>query len=278
MAHLQKFNTPTEFLDYNISSLTNQYFEHFHLLRLFEDLEQGTGALYDAYNLLDDDGSNVMIILANELCFIYGTKWNADILTIIEEEVNFAIENIRVFRGQKELVFAILDKMNIKHKMINDRVIYACAKLSPCLSDAQIEFSAASLIDAPELFEMSTEYYDEEFEGKGSFTSEEVKTHTLGSIQREKLFKIAYDGQIVAMARIINDDHKNVIIGGLFTRRTERGKGYGYLMIWRLTEHLLGQGKRCGLLTELTKTSTNKIFEKVFYKNVYNWINVVKLD
>jgi predicted GNAT family acetyltransferase len=67
------------------------------------------------------------------------------------------------------------------------------------------------------------------------------------------------------------------MIGGLFTKVNERKKGYAYFLVSELTRHLLENGRnKCGLLTEATKIPTNKLFEAVGYKKVYDWINILK--
>lgn len=277
MAVFKKFTTPREFLEYNEETFKTQYFEHFHLHRLFDDLKQGKDRLYDAYNIIDEDGSNAIIVWVEQLFFIYSNKWNDIILELIEKELNQIDSKTLLLRGQKEIILQLAEKMKLKYEIINDRIIYDCDSVNPLIKQAKGKLGIANINDIPTILKMSVDYYIEEFEGKGKQSHESVKQSAYQGVLSSTIYKWSHNGRIVSMARLLGDNPSKAMIGGLFTKTNERNKGYAYFLVTELTQHLLNEGvDKCGLLTEATKIATNKIFEKTGYKKVYEWVNIVK--
>jgi len=277
MTTIKTFDTPQDFLDFNQETLNSKYFEHFHIHRLFEDLRAGKDRLMDAYNIIDEDGSNVIIVWVERLYFIYASKWTEDILRRIEEQLSEIDTTNFLFRGQKGIMLELMDKMKFDFEVINDRIIYDCEAVKPVTKPTKGKFGIATIPDIPTIVKMSVDYYIEEFEGKGQQPLEAVKQSAYDGVKQSTTFKWSSNGRIVSIARLLGNNPGNAMIGGLFTKVNERNKGYAYFLITELTKHLLNKGfKKCGLLTEATKVATNKIFEKSGYKKVYEWINIHK--
>lgn len=277
MAILKKFKSPREFLEYNEELFNGQYFEHIHLHHIFLELRNGQAKLIDAFNIIDEDDSNVIVVRVRQEFFIYSNKWNESTLEVIENELNQIDTEALLFRGQKEIVLNVMGRMKFNFVIINDRIIYDCNFIEPLPKKAQGKFGVANISDLPTVQKMSVDYYVEEFEGKGQQSHESVRESAYQGIKSSSVFKWSNNGRIVSMARLLGDNPRYAMIGGLFTRVIERNKGYAYFLISELTRHLLNNGaEKCGLLTEATKIPTNKIFEKVGYKKVYDWINILK--
>jgi hypothetical protein len=279
MVNLKKFNSPKAFWEYNEGTLNTQYFEHFHLHNLLDDVRNGQEKLHDAYNVLDDDGSNVLIVWVDELIFLYGTVWNDDVLDVIVEQLHqIDISTVHLFRGQRDIVVAILNKVKCQYEIINHRLIYNCDVVKPLSKKPKGKFGIANFADAATILKMSVDYYVEEFEGKGQQSHDSVKQSAYQGIRNSAIYKWSNNGRIVSKARAFGNDPLHPMIGGLFTKPTERNKGYAYLLLSYLSTYLLEHGaKKCGLLTEATKITTSKIFERVGYTKVYEWINIHKI-
>jgi len=276
MAKVKKFESPSDFLDYNEETLKAQYFEHFHVHRLFIDLSEGKERLYDAYNIIDDDGSNVILIWVEQLFFIYSRKWNADLLDLLENQLTQIEARPLLLRGSKKLILELMEKMKLEYEMINDRIIYDCDTVNPFTRQPKGKLGVAVINDIPSILKMSANYYLEEFEGKGQQSYESVQESAYQGVLNSKIYKWSNNGLIVSMARLLSGSPDNVMIGGLFTKTNERKKGYAYFLVSELTLQLLNEGAvKCGLLTEATKLATNKIFEKTGYNKVYEWVNIL---
>jgi len=276
MVTVKNFASPREFIQYNEERLNAQYFEHFHLHSIFSELRKGEIRLISGYNVTDDDNSEAVIVRVREEFYIYSNKWNEQLLDFLATQLRPIQSEVKLVRGRKEIILALVDRMKIDYQIINDRIIYDCKTVAPLHKKVQGKFSVASVSDLPTIEKMSVDYYIEEFEGKGQQPMESVKASAHQGIKSSSIFKWSANGRIVGMARLLGENPTNAMIGGLFTKVNERKKGYAYFLISELTHYLLNNGmNKCGLLTEATKIPTNKIFENVGYKKAYEWINIL---
>jgi predicted GNAT family acetyltransferase len=277
MAEIKRFPSPKEFLEHNEKTLGLKYFEHYHLHHLFGNVRKGNEKLNDGYNIIDEDGTNVMVVYAEEIIFIYADKWNEVILELLQKEISQAADKTFLIRGQKQIILQLLEKLKFEYEIKNDRIIYECESVNPLMKQEKGKFGITDFDDMATILKMSVDYYVEEFEGKGQQSHESVKASGYQGVKDSSIFKWTHNGRIVSMARKMGDNSMKPFIGGLFTKVNERNKGYAYFLLSKLTSHLLSRGAdKCGLLTEATKIATNKIFEKVGYKKVYEWINILK--
>jgi len=276
MVTVKKFESPREFLQHNEEILNAQYFEHFHLHRTFSELRKGEIKLIAGYNIIDDDNSNAIVVRVLEEFYIYSNKWNENFINFLEAELKQIQTEVTLLRGRKEIILDLVERMKFKYEILNDRLIYDCTNVAALLRKVPGKFGIANISDWPTIEKMSVDYYIEEFEGKGQQPIESVKVSAYQRIKSGTIFKWSTNGRIVSMARLLGDNPTNAMIGGLFTKVSERKKGYAYILTLELTRHLLNKGiSKCGLLTEATKIPTNKIFEKVGYRKVYDWINIL---
>jgi hypothetical protein len=74
MVTVKKFASPREFLEFNEEVLSTQYFEHFHLHRIFSELRKREVKLIAGYNIIDKDNSNAIIVRVLEEFYIYSNK------------------------------------------------------------------------------------------------------------------------------------------------------------------------------------------------------------
>jgi predicted GNAT family acetyltransferase len=276
MMEIKKFASPREFLEYNEELLNAQYFEHFHLHQIFSELRKGEIRLIAGYNIIDDDDSNAIIVRVREEFYIYSNKWNEKLIDFLETELKQIQTEVKLLRGRKEIILELVERMKLKYEILNDRLIYYCENVAPLSNKIRGKFGIANISDWATIERMSVDYYIEEFEGKGQQPIDSVKASAYKGIKSGTIFKWSANGRIVSIARLIGDNPFHAMIGGLFTKVIERKKGYAYILTSELTRHLLNKGiSKCGILTEATKIPTNKIFEKVGYRKVYDWINIL---
>jgi hypothetical protein len=215
-------------------------------------------------------------LLLNRTVFGGAYQWNENLINFLETELKQIQSEVKLLRGRKEIILDLAERMRFKYEILNDRLIYDCNNVAALSKKIPGKFGVANISDWATIEKMSVDYYIEEFEGKGQQPIESVKASAYQGIKGGSIFKWSVNGRIVSMARLLGDNPTNAMIGGLFTKVNERKKGYAYILTSELTRHLLNKGiSKCGLLTEATKIPTNKIFEKVGYQKVYNWINIL---
>lgn len=159
---------------------------------------------------------------------------------------------------------------------MNDRVIYECIKPISQNNYTDYEMRIATQNDYEVVLKMCLEYYQEDFNGKGQQSEGELTMSAKSGIMESSIFILKVDRKPVSIARIINSEKKNVMIGGIYTNIEDRCKGYGAAIIAKMTQRILESGaEKCGLLTESKNIGSNRICEKVGYKKVYEWMNIL---
>jgi GNAT superfamily N-acetyltransferase len=269
-----KFNNPTEFLEHNSERLSEQYFEHYHLNSLFESLKNGDGQLFDVYNVVGEDGTDILVVWADISYYIYATKWNDKAVEIVAESIDIENFDIVVLRGHKDLINEVINFKKLKTKLINDRIIYDCEIINkPNTKNG--ELIVATEKNFTEILELNLGYYHEDFNGQGTQTDEEILRSVQMGIYERTIFAWKVDDKMTSSLRIINHDTQNVMIGALFTSKEHRKKGFASDLLQSATSEILKSGvKKCGLLTERENIGSNNAVKSANYIEKYEWINV----
>lgn len=268
-----KFENPNEFLEYNSDRLTDEYFEHYHLNDLFESLKDGQGQLYDVFNIIGNDGTNILAVWADISYYIYGTKWNDEAIEILASSIDIENYDILVLRGQKGLINAVIDVKKIKVNIINDRIIYDCKSSSENI-DSNGKLVLGSENNYPEILNLNLGYYHEDFNGQGSQSDEKIAGSVQMGILKGKMYAWKVDRQLTSVLRVINNDSSNIMIGGLFTAKEHRQKGFASdLLKIATTEILKGGAKKCGLVTDRENIGSNNAVKSANYQEKYEWMN-----
>ncbi len=274
MTRKKTYNTPYEFLEFNQEEFNSNYFKFYHLRYLFKALEEGHGNLYDAYNVIGEN-FNVIVVWANEVYYIYSTSYDPETIEIIGESMNLADNQILVFKGDNHLITDLLQHANQLFEVLNDRIIYSTSTKIDVNEDSKGDFVVCQNQHRDETIRLSIDYYNEDFQGRGQQTNEQISFSTQSSLRERQVFGLEVNQQLVSIAKIINNNPEKAMIGGVYTRPEYRRNGYGSRLMTLLTNHLLDSGyKECGLLTERTNEASNKTFHKSGYVSTYEWINL----
>ncbi|GGW28664.1 GNAT family N-acetyltransferase [Arenibacter certesii] len=269
-----KFNNPNEFLEYNSERLSEQYFEHYHLNSLFKSLKNGNGKLFDVYNIVGEDGTDILAVWADISYYLYATKWDDEAIKIVAESIDIENFNIVVFRGQKDLINDVIKFKKLKTRLINDRIIYDCEAIDK-LNIKNGELIVATEKNFPDILQLNLGYYHEDFNGQGTQTDEEISMSVQMGIFERTIFAWKVDDKITSSLRIINHDARNVMIGALFTSKEHRKKRFASELLQSATSEILKSGvKKCGLLTERENIGSNNTVKSGNYIKRYEWINV----
>jgi hypothetical protein len=278
MADILTFENFQDFLDYNNQEIFDNYFVYYHFIQLLNILESGKLDLFDAYNVVSEDGKSVMCIWVTGNYFVYSNNWNDEIVKILVDKIKIEKYKEFTFLGQRDLIIQLFEKSNIKYEILKDRLIYECIKVTPAIKNKIGIVENATFHDFKELVQMSMENYIEEYAGKGQRTIEDMETAVANGINKSSLFLLRDNNIICSIVQIINDDEDEPMIGNLFTKKEMRNMGYAFSLLQTVTERFLNNGcQKCGLISDISNPASNKVFVNTGYKPIYNWITLFKL-
>lgn len=89
------------------------------------------------------------------------------------------------------------------------------------------------------------------------------------SINRQRTYLWIKDNEPVSMAQAIRPTKNGIAVAGVFTPPDQRGKGYASAVVAHLSQKMLDNGKKfCVLYADLNNPTSNKIYQKIGYKEV----------
>lgn len=274
MIQKKRFHPPNQFLEFNSTRLNERYFEHFHINSRLQDLVKGHGNLFDLYNIVDQDHTNVMALWTDNIYYLYADNWNKMAITVISNSLNIDEYEINLLRGQKYLIEDIVKNKNLKGEILNDRIIYDCQEATGNNPEIKGKLLLGNQKNYEEILKLNLEYYKEDFEGQGVKSNSQVEISVLSGIQEKSIYTWEVDEEIVSTLRVINNDQKNKMIGGMYTSKKYRKKGYASELLKSATNHMLKNGgEKCGLLTERSNIGSNKAVNSAKYQKRYEWVN-----
>lgn len=169
-----------------------------------------------------------------------------------EKEISqtFAREFCKVAGKEPKVRFEmrILVLENLKEAKLRDDVIFRKAEIKdkPILKEYRRLFSEEALHETVS---------EEELEKKME------KHFSMGAYVLEK------DGKIVATATSNRHLTKGKSIGNVFTPKEERGNGYAFNIVYRLSKEFLNSGMEyCVLFTDDSNPISNHVYEKIGYE------------
>lgn len=272
------FESLQDFFDHNGDRIWENYFTYYHLIKSVSLLEQGRMELFEAYNVTDEDGSDILGIWTTGHYFLYSNKWNDDVLDFLCNEIEITKHTNFHFLGRKELILALLEKQKINYEIMKDRIVYECSAVNEnvVLNDTYSS-NNASIEDFEELVQMSRDNYDEEYEGKGQTGIEQTQAGVLNGIQHNRLFLLRDEEEICSIVQVVNEEQSLPMIGNLFTKKNKRNKGCALNLLHVVTRGFLNSGaEKCGLVSDKTNPASNQVFLKVGYVPIYNWAIIFK--
>lgn len=169
-----------------------------------------------------------------------------------EKEVSqiFAKEFCKIARKEAKVRFEmrilVLEKLN--EAVLRDDVIFRKATMEDkeVLKDYRRKFSEEALHET-----VSEEDLENKFE----------RHFSMGYYLLEK------DGKIVATASSNRHLTKGKSIGNVYTPKEERGNGYAYNLVYRISKEFLDSGMEyCVLFTDDSNPISNHVYEKIGYE------------
>lgn len=130
----------------------------------------------------------------------------------------------------------------------------------------ELIFRKASISDKPILTKFIKTFYDDI--GDKRYTNKEIEEKFDSYIKKE-YYVIEDKGKIVSQTIFTRDLKKGKCISFVYTPEKERGKGYAYNLIYRVSKKALDEGAEyCVLYTDDGNPISNHVYEKIGYKRM----------
>lgn len=208
---------------------------------------------------VDDADMGFNLDLPNHEDLALWARWAAD-------------ERIELVAGEENLHYGLLasmgDQLPIDHPVqvlcryeTQDYCIHE-GELPP-LFDTSLRLRRAESKDIDRLFH---------FYSKSETMQARSRESLLYTIEHNRLFYLQKVGKIISAAMTHCESDKAGLIGGVYTPKAHRGKGYAYLCMHVLMESLKKDNKSPCLFYEKNNSSAKRLYQKLGFKVIESWI------
>jgi predicted GNAT family acetyltransferase len=279
-AKLITFSTLGEFLRHNRRFIYDHYYQHFYLINIIEQVSSGELHAFRGYNIENEKGMMLFALHIEGFYLLYSFGWDNEMLALLSEQVDLKICTERFsFNGNRDLIQALFKKQNSPYEVFKERKIYKCESLNQLEAKVPGRLELCTFRDFKHLTNMAYQYHLEEYGGNAFRDLKSVSSLVEKGI-RAGTFYLWRDGkQICCMAQVFNEDTGYPFIGGLFTSKEQRGKGYATAFVHGLTQDLFEDGfELAGLVSDVSNEASNKVFRKVGYIDIYDYVSLHTLN
>ncbi|MGS0973165.1 MAG: GNAT family N-acetyltransferase [Candidatus Izemoplasmataceae bacterium] len=148
---------------------------------------------------------------------------------------------------------------SLKPKM-NQR-IYQCGQVND-YSNSIGSIRLASLDDVPLLENWSLDFYKDI---ESNTTLKDARDSVVGKIERQTIYVLIVDNEIVSMAARARSINKTETVGFVYTPHNHRRKGYASRIVEDITRRIHQDGRIATLYTDLDNPTSNSIYMKIGY-------------
>ena len=272
---LKKYDSVEQFVDENINQLLEK--EWLNCLMV--------GNCFDGLKMKANDWLLAKVSENNktELIILYRKPWKlllysptnnkADKLFEFTAKEIYKIDaNLLGVSAEKEIAnkfakyYCEVSKLkNRTHKSL--RILLLTEVKNAKLND-KIIFRKASIKDKPVLIKFIKDFYKEAVDEK--YTDKEIE-EKFNSYMTKGYYVIENKGKVVCQAAFARDFKKGKSISSVYTPKEERGKGYAYNLVYRISKKALDEGAEyCVLYTDDENPISNHIYEKIGYRRMVN--------
>ena len=269
---VKNFLDPNEGLEFNAEFIYGNYFPHYSLIKIIEEIKNGTIGLVDFFNIIEEN-CFILCICTDQGCLVYANDWTENAIDDLVLRIDFTRFRNWPFLGTRNLIVDMLTRHKIDYAIEKDRLVYVCEKVNE-ISVSSGYASQSEVADLKRITDLTHEYGLEEWgerDGKGYDYTEGI---VLSCIAEDKQVQWNDNG-IFAIAQVMNLENNMPVIGSLYTDTGKRKNGYASSLLYEVTSQLLDQGySSVSLLSDVTNPTSNKIFDKVGYFPIYKYIIV----
>ena len=155
---------------------------------------------------------------------------------------------------------------NLSFKIHRPLRILLLTQLKNADLNQELNFREAGISDKPTLLKFIKDFYEEAVDEKYADKEMNEKFNTY---MERGYYVIEKNKKIVSQVVFARDLKKGKCISGVYTTKKERGKGYAYNLIYRVSKKALDDGAEyCVLYTDDENPISNHVYEKIGYRRM----------
>jgi len=152
---------------------------------------------------------------------------------------------------------------NKHYKLVTPMKILVLEKMLQMQKTTEANFRQATENDRQVLIQYIKEFYKEAL---NQDVSDEDASKKIEAYFERGYYVLERQGKILSQAVIGRELIKGKSVSGVYTPKDERGKGYAYDLVYRLSKKCLDEGAEyCVLYTDADNPISNHIYEKMGY-------------
>jgi len=276
MFQIIEYPKAQDFFNENKKIIYKNRLAHYHLIKYFEQLNAGNQSIYQAYNIMDGDGGNVIAVWGDSVYYLYALKWSNAIVDGLLSKIEVDKYTKRFsFCGTCQLILDLFNKSGVEYQVYRERVLYECKSVSVLNRRCYGSAFLSSMNDLDTIAEMTYRYGIEIWGVREGRDLNYARHSSYQSILQETNCHWESHGKIVAIATVLDYDTEMPIIGNLYTDPQERGNGYGKCLVYEITRQLTTNGNdKCGIISDASDPTTNRMFREIGYEEISRYICV----
>ncbi len=250
--------------------ISDKRYEHFYLINAIQKIKNKTLEYCDAWSIKGGKDSWILGVWTRDTYYLFGNNWITSQLTEVNKLIEFEKFKSFAFSGTHNLLEDI-QNLNFTvnfhdNKLRNFFRIDGESKIT----SEHVNIRYAKLDDLQVLISMRIDYYFEEYNGENNKSEFEIAPIVRKGIYNNRLFVIQNaQGNLIGSCSVLDSER----LGIIFIKKGFRKKGYGKSLLACVTKKLLekNSSKKCYLMTDKLKGSSNKLAFAVGYKRIYQY-------
>jgi ribosomal protein S18 acetylase RimI-like enzyme len=245
-------------------------FNYYFLYHSLNSVLHGPVNYYDAW-IYKNENTWISGLWIDGHYYFYGKNWGKSDVEKIVDHIDFSIfQNGFHFVGDYKLVNEIFNIKKLDTKDFKNRYFYQLKSKDNLKTDFKHHIEIPEESDIPELAEMYQQYFEEEYKGTNNKTLNEMKTSITKMIEEGNIYINKLETEISGFCTTMFTNSPEPLIGTLYVKEKFRNKNIAKSLLSVTTEKLLEKAKTCYLMTEMENEPSNKVVEKVGFRNINN--------
>lgn len=274
MAQVKTFLRYVDFLDENKDLMDSNPLQYFFLREMFDKAVKKEVQLIKMFNVRNDN-NRIIVLHCTEVCLIYDDNFDETLIPVMSKELAFEKFKKFQFAGSKRTIDKLFELNNASYEMDKHRVTYKCKAVNAAFLPSTGRMQMGDIKRLDELVELSRGFAKDYYGENKSY--DDSARLILSGIGQDSIYQWVDNGRVCAMAQSMNHEFDFPVIGHFYTHPAQRNKGYGASLVHGLTKGLLGVGHEfVTLQTNALTPASNRVFEKVGYENVGEYLLAYK--
>jgi len=268
---LIEYQNPTEFFQDISLFIKENFISHYLLFKTIDRILKRQEDIYYCCTVKNKLNIEIIYIYTNRGYFFYGNTQSKLAVNLLSKRITkeqFGNESmlfgntfiIDIFIHDKGLIFK-----NIRHRFY--------MSLKTCNYEnkkIEGELFIANELDYDSLVPLKIEFYNEEFEGKGSQTEEEIRTNFKMELQTDGTYYLKVNNQITTMISATTLPGQKIYISSIYTSPNFRYKGFSKFALGTLLNELFDSGNtEIGLNVKVSNKDAIGLFSSLGMIKIY---------